>query len=132
MAVVSLVDGDRLFYGNNTDVFPPSVPLDLSFCRYTVATGEPVIIPDTRRDERFADNPLVELSYINFYAGYPLRAIDGTVIGSFCLQGSRPRSGRSVSIDELRSYALQAQVEIQRYEQAKAPPPPTGARYSFD
>jgi len=125
------VDGDRLYYGNNTDVMPESVPLDLSFCQYTVAAGEPVIIPDTRRDERFADNPLVELSYINFYAGYPLRATDGTVIGSFCLQGSRARDGRTVSIDELRGYALQAQNEIQRYEKPRVPPPPTGASYSF-
>jgi hypothetical protein len=130
LAVVSLANGDRLFYGNNTDVFPSSVPLDLSFCQYTVATGEPVIIPDTRRDPRFADNPLVELSYINFYAGYPLRATDGTVIGSFCLQGSRARDRRTVSIDELRSYALQAQVEIQRHEKPQ-PPPPSGSRYSF-
>ncbi len=131
LAVVSLANGDRLFYGNNTDVFPPWVPLGLSFCQYTVATGEPVIVPDTRRDPRFADNPLVELSYINFYAGYPLRATDGTVIGSFCLQGSRARSRGTVSIDELRSYALQAQVEIQRYEKPKGPPPPSGSRYSF-
>jgi hypothetical protein len=130
LAVVSLVDGDRLYYGNNTDVMPESVPLDLSFCQYTVAAGEPVIIPDTRRDARFADNPLVELSYINFYAGYPLRATDGTVIGSFCLQGSRARDGRTVSIDELRGYALQAQIEIQRFEKPQ-PAPPTGARYSF-
>jgi lysophospholipase L1-like esterase len=130
LAVVSLVNGDRLYYGNNTDVMPESVPLDLSFCQYTVASGEPVIIPDTRRDVRFADNPLVELSFINFYAGYPLRATDGTVIGSFCLQGSRARDGRAVSIDELRAYALQAQVEIQRYEKPKAAPP-LGQRYSF-
>jgi hypothetical protein len=130
LAVVSLVDGDRLYYGNNTDVMPESVPLDLSFCQYTVAAGEPVIIPDTRRDVRFADNPLVELSFINFYAGYPLRATDGTVIGSFCLQGSRARDGRTVSVDELRGYALQAQQEIQRYEKPRAAPP-TGTRYSF-
>jgi hypothetical protein len=130
LAVVSLVNGDRLYYGNNTDVMPESVPLDLSFCQYTVAAGEPVIIPDTRRDVRFADNPLVELSYINFYAGYPLRATDGTVIGSFCLQGSRARDGRSVSIEELRAYAIQAQIEIQKYEKPLAPPP-SGARYSF-
>ncbi|MEO8529492.1 MAG: GDSL-type esterase/lipase family protein, partial [Pseudolysinimonas sp.] len=88
LAVVSLVNGDRLYYGNNTDVMPESVPLDLSFCQYTVAGEVPVLIPDTRADPRFADNPLVDLSYINFYAGYPLRSSEGQVIGSFCLQGS--------------------------------------------
>lgn len=127
LAVVSLVNGDRLYYGNNTDVMPASVPLDLSFCQYTVASGEPVIIPDARADERFAGNPLIDLSYINFYAGYPLTASDGRVIGSFCLQGSRARRGESVSIEALRGMALQAEAELRRFEKAPiGPPAPTG------
>ena len=130
LAVVSLVNGDRLYYGNNTDVMPESVPLDLSFCQYTVAEGAPVIIPDVRADARFADNPLTELSYINFYAGYPLHASDGTVIGSFCLQGSRARPGDAVSLEALRGMALQAEAELRRYEKTTQPPAPTGPAYS--
>ena len=132
LAVVSLVNGDRLYYANNTDVMPESVPLDLSFCRYTVAEEAPVIVPDARADERFVDNPLVDLSYINFYAGYPLRASDGTVIGSFCLQGSRARSGDAVSLEALRGLALQAEAELRRFEKPTQPPAPTGVAYSFD
>lgn len=132
LAVVSLVNGDRLYYGNNTDVMPASVPLDLSFCRYTVAEEAPVIIPDVRADDRFADNPLIDLSFINFYAGYPLRATDGTVIGSFCLQGSRARSGDAVPIEALRGLALQAEAELRRFEKPVQPPAPTGEAYSFD
>ena len=132
LAVVSLVNGDRLYYGNNTDVMPASVPLDLSFGRYTVAEEAPVIIPDVRADDRFADNPLIDLSFINFYAGYPLRATDGTVIGSFCLQGSRARSGDAVPIEALRGLALQAEAELRRFEKPVQPPAPTGEAYSFD
>lgn len=133
LAVVSLVNGDRLYYGNNTDVMPESVPLQLSFCRYTVADEAPVIIPNVRADGRFADNPLIDLSFINFYAGYPLRASDGTVIGSFCLQGSRARAGDAVSIEALRGLALQAEAELRRFEKPTgAPPAPTGPAYSFD
>jgi GAF domain-containing protein len=131
LAVVSLVNGDRLYYGNNTDVMPESVPLDLSFCQFTVAEGAPVIIPDVRADERFTDNPLTELSYINFYAGYPLHASDGTVIGSFCLQGSRSRPGEAVSIEALRGMALQAEAELRRYEKAPQPPAPVGPAFSL-
>jgi len=131
LAVVSLVNGDRLYYGNNTDVMPESVPLDLSFCQYTVADGAPVVIPDVRADARFTDNPLTELSYINFYAGYPLHASDGTVIGSFCLQGSRSRPGEAVSIEALRGMALQAEAELQRYEKTAQPPAPVGPAYSL-
>ena len=71
---MSLVDGDRLYHGTNTDVVPASVPLELSFCKFTVESGEPVIIPDTGKDPRFDGNPLVDVSFINFYAGYPLRS----------------------------------------------------------
>ncbi|WP_395639714.1 GDSL-type esterase/lipase family protein [Pseudolysinimonas sp.] len=131
LAVVSLVNGDRLYYGNNTDVMPESVPLDLSFCQYTVAEGAPVIIPDVRADPRFTDNPLTELSYINFYAGYPLHASDGTVIGSFCLQGSRSRPGDAVLIEALRGMALQAEAELRRFEKTSQPPAPAGPAYSL-
>lgn len=131
IAVVSLVNGDRLYYGNNTDVMPDSVPLDLSFCQYTVAAGAPVIIPDVRADPRFDGNPLIDLSYMNFYAGYPLHASDGTVIGSFCLQGSRARPGEAVSLEALRGMAAQAEAELRRYEKAAQPPAPTGPAYSL-
>ena len=139
LAVVSLVDGDRLYHGTNTDVMPASVPLELSFCRYTVESGEPVIIPDTGRDGRFAGNPLVDVSFINFYAGYPLRATDGHVIGSFCLQGSQPRKESTVALDLLRQLALEAQEVLRGYETEVAPaafaPPmmaaPTGAPVVF-
>lgn len=132
LAVVSLANGDRLYYGNNTDVMPESVPLDLSFCQYTIREAAPVIIPDVGADARFADNPLTELSYINFYAGYPLRASDGSVIGSFCLQGSRSRPGDSVSLEALRGMALQAEAELRRFEKKPTQPPaPTGPVYSI-
>jgi hypothetical protein len=142
LAVVSLVDGDRLYHGNNTDVMPASVPLELSFCRYTVESGEPVVIPDTGRDERFVDNPLVDVSFINFYAGYPLRATDGHVIGSFCLQGSQPRKESAVAMDLLRQLAMEAQEVLRGYESdapamnfappAMSMPTPLGAAVSFD
>jgi lysophospholipase L1-like esterase len=139
LAVVSLVEGDRLYHGTNTDVVPTSVPLELSFCRYTVATGEPVIIPDTGRDPRFRDNPLVDVSFINFYAGYPLRGSDGRVIGSFCLQGSQARRGSAVALDLLRQLALEAEEILRGYE-TETPgrgavqvviPTPLGAPISF-
>jgi lysophospholipase L1-like esterase len=116
LAVVSLVEGDRLYHGTNTDVVPVSVPLELSFCKYTVEAGEPVIIPDTGKDPRFENNPLVDVSFINFYAGYPLRASDGHVIGSFCLQGSQPRRQSAVALDLLRQLAQEAEEVLRGYE----------------
>lgn len=124
LAVVSLADGDRTYHAVNTDVLPVDVPRELSFCRYTVERGEPVVIPDSGRDPRFDDNPLVDMSFIRFYAGYPLRASDGRVIGSFCLQGSRPRRQSAVALDLLRQLALQAEAVLHDYETPRPAVPP--------
>ena len=139
LAVVSLVDGDRLYYGNNTDVMPESVPLELSFCKYTVESGEPVVIPDTGKDERFDGNPMVDVSFINFYAGYPLRATSGDVIGSFCLQGSQPRRESAIALDLLRQLASEAEEVLRGYEvdisdvtpESLALPAPSGEAVTF-
>lgn len=119
IAAVGLVDGDRVYYATNTDLLAPSVPVELSFCRHPVATGEPVVVPDARADARFTDNPLTATSAMRFYAGYPLRASDGTVVGCFCLQGSRPRSDHGASMEVLRGLAQQVEAELQRLERAQ-------------
>ncbi len=139
LAVVSLVDGDRLYYANNTDVMPESVPYELSFCKHTVEQGAPLIIPDTGKDPRFRTNPLVDVSFINFYAGYPIHGSDGSIIGSFCLQGSRTRAEASVSLERLRALAAEAEGVLQGFESGApttvvpatptASPAPRGPRY---
>jgi lysophospholipase L1-like esterase len=119
-AVVSLVNDDRIWHAMNTEVFPPSVPLDLSFCKYTLEEKAPVVVGNTALDPRFADNPLKQLSFINFYAGVPLEDSAGNIIGTFCLQGSRPKSAARFPMDELREMALEAQSELRRHEVAVA------------
>ena len=50
----------------------------MSFCGHAINQDEPLIIPDTHEDERFADNPLVtEDPMIRFYAGFPLAGPGG-------------------------------------------------------
>ena len=115
-AVVSLLNGDRIWHAMNTEVFPPSVPLDLSFCKYTIEDEAPLVVGNTALDPRFAANPLTQLSFIHFYAGVPLEDSAGNVIGSFCLQGSRPKSAARFPLEELRAMALEAQDELRRHE----------------
>jgi GAF domain-containing protein len=121
LAVVSLVNGDRLWYAMNTEIMPVSVPLELSFCQHVVEAGEPIVVGNTALDKRFADNPLRQLSFINFYAGVPLQDEAGNVIGSFCLHGSRPRWASRFRLDDLREMALEAQTELRRYELDSSP-----------
>ncbi|MGV3713987.1 GAF domain-containing protein, partial [Pseudolysinimonas sp.] len=116
LAIVCLVNGDRLWHTNNTGVFPMSAPLELTYCKHTIEGGAPLVVGNTARDRRFADNPLKQVSFINFYAGIPLEASDGRTIGTFSLHGSRPRLASRFPVDELRAMALEAQAELRRHE----------------
>lgn len=115
-AVVSILNGDRIWHAMNTEVFPPWVPAELSYCKYTIEDGAPLVVGNTALDPRFSDNPLKQVSFINFYAGVPIEDSDGRIIGTFCLHGSRPKSAARFPIDELREMALEAQEELRRHE----------------
>lgn len=62
-------------------------PKELSFCRYTIEQGEPYfIVPDTHKDERFQNHPLVIGGpKFRYYAGFPIVLSNKETIGSLCL-----------------------------------------------
>jgi GAF domain-containing protein len=118
VAVVSLLEGDRLYYTNNTESLPMSIPRELSYCYVTFDEESPVIVPDARRDPRFKDNPLIDLSHLIFYAGHPLQSSSGETIGTFCLLGALPRPASAIDMDALGELARQAQAELWKMEPA--------------
>jgi len=122
LAVVTLLDNDRVWYAMHTEVLPAYIPTELSYCKYTAVNGGPMIVPDARIDPRFSENPIVDVAMMPFYAGYPLESSTGEIIGSFCLHAAQPRTESSIALDELRDLALQAQTELWRYETTVASP----------
>ncbi|ROS52583.1 GAF domain-containing protein [Frigoribacterium sp. PhB24] len=118
VAVVSLLDGKKLYYAVNTELLPVSIPRELTFCDVTVAADAPVIVEDARKDDRFKDNPYLDLNHGYFYAGHPIHSSTGEAIGTFCLHNTRPRKARSVSSDKLAEFARLAEIELQSYETA--------------
>ncbi|RIJ27240.1 GAF domain-containing protein, partial [Clavibacter michiganensis subsp. insidiosus] len=120
VAVVSLLDGDRLWYAMNTDLLPFSIPRDVAYCATGVAADDALVVPDAQRDPRFAGNPFIDITGMDFYARYPLHSSDGEPIGTFCLLDRRTRAASAVPIEGLREIALQAETELRRYETAPA------------
>ncbi len=89
-----------------------SVPASEQFCATTVLSPEPMVIPDTTLDPRFAHTPAVAEHGIRFYAGAPLSMLDGTRVGTLCIMDATPRSLTAEDIDLLRDLARWAEREL--------------------
>jgi hypothetical protein len=89
-----------------------SVPASEEFCATTVLTPEPMVIPDTTLDPRFAHTPAVAEHGIRFYAGAPLSMIDGTRVGTLCIMDAKPRTFSASDLALLRDLARWAEREL--------------------
>jgi EAL domain-containing protein (putative c-di-GMP-specific phosphodiesterase class I)/GGDEF domain-containing protein len=119
IGIISLVDENRQWFKScvGLDDAPQETPRNISFCGHTIVQRKPLIINDALQDERFYDNPLVkEPPRIRFYAGFPLIAANGMVLGSLCAIDLEPRSLTPQQITSLERLARQvvSQMELRR------------------
>ena len=92
IAAVSLVDIDRQWFKSSVGLQERETPRDWSFCSEAIMDDGVMIIPDASEDERFRTTPLVSGDlHIRFYAGCPVRAIDGSALGTLCIIDTMPR-----------------------------------------
>jgi len=101
IALVSLVDVDRQWFKACYGIGARSTSRDISFCGHAIHQREIFVVEDATKDERFADNPLVTGEpNIRFYAGRPLAAPDGSLVGTLCLID---RVARAFSAEDRRA-----------------------------
>jgi phosphoribosyl 1,2-cyclic phosphodiesterase/CheY-like chemotaxis protein len=106
IALVSLVDHHRQWFKSHHGLPDSETHRDVSFCAHALASHQPLVVPDTLHDTRFADNPMVTgSSRIRFYAGYPLQIEDGVCVGTLCLLDTRPRHFSAREHEMLRELA---------------------------
>lgn len=102
MAAVVFIDERRQWFKSRRGIAATELARGPHFCNYTLEAPEALIIPDTRADSRFRDNPLViGQPGIRFYAGIPLRTPDDLSIGTLCVMDTSPREVTSSDIDTL-------------------------------
>src|SRR5688500_10727693 len=87
ISLVSLVDDHRQFFKSAEGLEDGlrETPLSHSFCQYVVTTGKPLVVEDATEDPLLADNLAISELHVRAYAGVPLTAPSGAVIGSFCV-----------------------------------------------
>ncbi len=113
VAVISLVDENRQWFKSCIGLDASETPRDISFCGHAINGDDLFIIPDASQDERFADNPLVENDpKIRFYAGCPLKALDGSKLGTLCIIDQRPRQLSAEEQHTLKNFGAIVEREL--------------------
>ncbi len=107
LSLVSLVAEDRQWFKARVGVDIDQTSRDVSFCAHAINTPhEPMIVPDTQADKRFANNPLVRADpRIRFYMGIPLVDSNGYALGTLCVLDVKPMQPTQDQIDSLQSLA---------------------------
>lgn len=117
IALVSLVDKERQWFKSHQGLDICETHRDVSFCAHAIALDAPLIIEDTHKDERFASNSLVcGQPHIRFYAGYPLRPLNGMAVGTLCIIGQQPRSFSQRDLKLLSSLAGQVEELLRQHQ----------------
>lgn len=118
ISLITLVDSDRQWFKSNRGLEVTETPRDLAFCAHAInAPHEIFHVKDSRKDDRFADNPLVTgAPHVIFYAGVPLVNPEGFALGTLCVIDEKPRELDEVQLQSLRSLSNQVSklLELKR------------------
>ena len=115
IALFNLVDTERLWIKSKVGLAATEVCRDWAFCSHAILEpSEPLIIPDTLLDERFATNPLVTSQpNIRYYAGFPIVTSAGYALGTLCLLDRVPRQLQPQQLEALQTLSHQVGAQLQ-------------------
>lgn len=113
IAYVAVLDADRQWFKSRIGLPAAQTARDISFCGHTILRDEPLIIADTLKDNRFADNPQVTgPPYIRSYAGCPVKGPAGHNVATLCAADTSPRSFTESQVELLRELAAMVEREL--------------------
>lgn len=113
ISYISLVDETKQYLKSRVGLDFCESSRETSFCGHAILEVEPLIIPDTTKDERFVHNPQVTgKPFARFYAGLPLRGPGGFNIGTLCLMDTKPREFSAGDMEALKEMGVIAEREL--------------------
>ena len=113
VSYVALVDKDRQWFKSKQGLEADETSRDIAFCAHAINEEKPLVIPDSRLDPRFSENPLATgQENVRFYAGAPLRSPQGQAVGTFCIVDHKPRELSPEELASLKDMAREVEAEI--------------------
>lgn len=108
ISTITFVDKDRQWFKAIVGGKGRENPRKYSFCAYAILENRILEVPDSQKDERFKDNPLVIGDpYVRFYAGAPLELKDGLRVGTLCVIDHKPNKLNEEQLKILYYLSLQ-------------------------
>lgn len=114
IAIVSVVDTDRIWFKSHHGLDLEELPRDRGLCASAILHDGPWVINDAPNDARALTNPLVAGEFgLKFYAGVPLRTSEGHNLGTLCVLDFAPRELTADETDTLQDLAAMVLSELE-------------------
>jgi PAS domain-containing protein len=92
MSIISLIDRDEQRFFARYGIQLTRTPRSDALYNFIIECDETQIVADMTLEPRLRLSALDSgTPFLRFYAGYPLRAPNGSVVGTFCLLDTKPR-----------------------------------------
>lgn len=106
IAIVSLVDHDRIWFKAGHGIDVEQIGRDPGLCASAILQDDPYVLTDASCDPRSLANPLVAGEFgLRFYVAAPLRTSDGHNLGTLCVIDQSPRPVTEAQIAQLEALA---------------------------
>jgi GAF domain-containing protein len=121
ISLITLLDDQRQWFKASAGIDLKETPIEYAFCAHAIRNpSELTLVPDSRKDERFANNPFVTGEpHIVFYAGMPLVDEGGHALGSLCVLDVQEQKLSPFQLTALKQLAKQVVTLLQLKKKAK-------------
>jgi len=114
ISLISFVSSGRQWFKAAFGTELKETPLNQSICSHAILQNELLVVPDTTKDDRTADNPLVSGDpNVRFYAGAVLQSPEGLPLGTVCVLDFKPRTLTPREADTLNALARQVMTLLE-------------------
>ncbi len=114
IALITFLDGQGQRFISQVGWTDTNSLSTLALCTVTIQQGNLLIVPDLRADSRFVQHTFVANEpYLRFYAGIPLTAPHGKIVGTLCVIDRVPHEINPQQQQALQALSRQAMMQLE-------------------